>query len=59
MLTFIDVKLIFNCIFSGKFRRLRVFQSCKYSPNSGCRPSSFILAVLAVFLTNSSPISSS
>ena len=52
MLTFIDVKLIFNCMFSGKFRRLRVFQSCKYSPNSGCRPSSFILAVLKCCVFN-------
>ena len=56
MLTSIDVKFI--CLFIGKFRRWRVVQFCKYSPNSGCRPSSFILAVLAMFLANTSPISS-
>ena len=32
---------------------------CKYSPNSRCRPSSCLLAVLSMFLANSSPISSS
>ena len=36
-----------------------MFQSCKYSPYSGCRPSSSILAFLAMFLANSSPISPS
>ena len=39
-------------------KRLTV-QYCKYSPNSRCRPSSCLLAVLAMFLANSSPISSS
>ena len=33
-------------------------QYCKYSPNSTCRPSSCLLAVLAMLLANSSPISS-
>ena len=58
MLTFINAKFIFNCLFIGKFRRLRVIQYCKYSPNSTCRLSSCLLAVLAMFLASSSPISS-
>ena len=58
MLTFINAKFIFNCLFIGKFKRLRLIQYCKYSPKSTCRPSSCLLAVLAVFLANSSPISS-
>ena len=33
-------------------------QYCKYSPNSTCGPSSCLLAVLAMLLANSSPISS-
>ena len=33
-------------------------QYCKYSPNSTCRPSSCLLAVLAMLLANSSLISS-
>ena len=35
MLTSIDVKFIFNCLLIGKFRRRRVVQVCKYSPNNG------------------------
>ena len=31
MLTTIDVKFIFNCLFIGKFRSKRVLQDCKYS----------------------------
>ena len=37
MLTSIDVKFIFNCLFIGKFRRKRVVQFCKYSPSSRCK----------------------
>ena len=59
MLTTIDVKFIFNCLFIGKFRSKRVLQDCKHSSNSRCRPSSCLLAVLSMFLANSSPISSS
>ena len=59
MLISIDVKIIFNCLFIGKFRRYRVVEDCKYSPNSGCRPSSCLLAVFAMFLANSSPFPSS
>ena len=50
---------VFNCLFLGKFRRLRDVRFCGYSPNSRCCPSSCILAVLAIFLGISSPISSS
>ena len=49
MLTSIDVKFIFNCLFIGKYRRKRVVQFCKYSPNSRCRPPSCIMNVLAMF----------
>ena len=35
MLTSIDVTFIFNFLLIGKFRRRRVIQFCKYSPNSG------------------------
>ena len=41
--------------FIHKVRRHRVVQFYKYSPNSRCRPSSCLLAVLAMFLANSSP----
>ena len=56
----IDAKFTFNCLFIGKFRRYiyRAVQLCKYSPNSRCHLSSCILAVLAMFLANSCPISS-
>ena len=50
---------IFNCLFLGKFRRLRDVRFCSYSPNSRCCPSSCILDVLAIFLGISSRISSS
>ena len=59
MLTSIHVKFIFNCLFIGKFRRKRVVQFCKYSPNSRCCPPSCIINVLAMFFVNSSLISSS
>ena len=42
----------------SKFRSWRVVQLRKYSPNSRCRPSSCLLDDLAMFLVNSSPISS-
>ena len=48
MLTSIDVKFIFNCLFIGNFRRKRVVQFCKYSPNSRCRPPSCIINVVAI-----------
>ena len=54
MLTSIDVKFIFNCLFIGKFRSKRVLQDCKHSSNSRCRPSSCLLAVLTTFLASSS-----
>ena len=59
MLTSIDVKFIFNCLFIGKFRRKRYVQFRKYSPNSRCRPPSCIINVLAMFFVNSSLILSS
>ena len=58
MLTSIEVKFIFDSdgTLIGKFRSERVVQLCKYSPNSRCHPSNCLLAVLAMFLANSSPI---
>ena len=44
MFTSIDVKFTFHSA------RLRVVQLRKYSPNSRCRPTSCLLAVLAMFL---------
>ena len=44
MLTSIDVKFIFDSA------RLGFVQLRKYSPNRRCRPSSCLLAVLAMFL---------
>ena len=38
-----------------KFRRMGAFQACKSTPNSRYRSSSCLLAVLAMFLNNSSP----
>ena len=47
------------CFTDGKFMfdsaRLGFFQLRKYSPNSRCRPSSCLLAVLAMFLAIISP----
>ena len=51
MLTSIDVKFIFDSARLG-FVRLR-----KYSPNSRCRPSSYLLTVLVMFLDIISPSS--
>ena len=45
MLTFIDVKFIFDSL-----HYFRVDQLLKYSPNSRYRPSSCLLAVLAMSL---------
>ena len=65
MLT-IDLKFIFDsaCLSAGSgdkgFTCSGLVQFCKYSPNSRCRLSSCLLAVLVMFLaTDSSPISSS
>ena len=52
MLASIDVKFIFDSAST-----LRIFQLRKYSPNSRCRPSSCLLAVLAMFLAIISPSS--
>ena len=43
MLTFIDVKFIFDSA------RLGLFSSANILPNSRCRPYSCLLAVLAMF----------
>ena len=51
MLTSIDVKFIFDSA------RFKVVQLRKYSLSSRCRPSSYLLAVLAMFLTIISPSS--
>ena len=40
-----------------RYRTFRVVQLRKYSPNSRCRPSSCLLAVLAMFLATISPSS--
>ena len=52
MLTIIDVKFIFDSA-----RTFRVIQLRKHSPHSRCRPSSCLLAVLAMFLAIISPSS--
>ena len=52
MLTSIDVKVIIYGARLGLVAQLR-----KYSPNSRCRPSSCLLAVLAMFLAIISPSS--
>ena len=44
MLTSIDFKFIFDGARLGLVAQLR-----KYSPNSRCRPSSCLLAILAMF----------
>ena len=54
-----DAKSTFNYLFIGKFRRQRVIELCKYSPDSTCHLLNCILAVLALFLANRAPISSS
>ena len=51
MLTFIDVKFAFDSA------RLGLFSSANILPNSRCRPSSCLLAVLAMFLAIFSPSS--
>ena len=53
MLTSIDVKLTFYSA------RLGFFQPPKCSPNSRCRPSSCVLAVLGMFLAIILPSSDS
>ena len=55
--TSIDVKFMFDsaCLSANLAGRIQV---SKYSPNSRCHPSSCLLAVLAMFLANSSPNSS-
>ena len=60
MLNSADVKFMHLrwCMFIGRFRRKRVVHFCKYSPNSRCRPSNCLLAVLVMFLANSLPTSS-
>ena len=56
MLTSIDVKFISDSACLSASMRWRVFQFCKYSPYSRCRPWSCLLAVLAMFLANCLPI---
>ena len=56
MLTSIDVKFIFNSACLSASLGDRFVQFCKYSPNSRCRRSNCLLAVLQVW-ANSSPIS--
>ena len=60
MLNSVDVKFMHLrwCVFIRRFRRKRVVHFCKYSPNSRCRRSNCLLAVLVMFLANSLPTSS-
>ena len=54
MLTSIDVKFIFNCLFYRQVWEIkpkRIVQCCKYSPKSRCLLKC-LLAVLAMFLAN-------
>ena len=59
MLTSIDVKFIFNCLFIGTLREKGLFSSANILPTADVVPRVVLLMFLAMFFVNSSLISSS